>query len=262
MKKSFTLIELLVVIAIIAILAAILMPALQQARERAMTTNCMSNLRQMSTAGSMYMDDHRGFWPCGIRYYFSYITQLARANLVPQAAAENGNTFANCPKTEIQSQEINATLWQQTYGTHYVHNDAESNWFGTGFPVMDSPDQNLAYYQRDVLVPNAGPVPLSRRVMLADSAMIRDDKVLVQSAHLYTVGLDIDASSKVGTPYFVHGERINVVCFGGNAESLSYDDHWNNYFYPYFGYGGKPVAMLPKSWITSAGQFLFVNSRP
>ena len=88
MKKNFTLIELLVVIAIIAILAAILMPALQQARERAMTTNCMSNLRQMSTAGSMYMDDHRGFWPCGIRYYFSYITQLARANLVPQAAAE------------------------------------------------------------------------------------------------------------------------------------------------------------------------------
>ena len=56
--KSFTLIELLVVIAIIAILAAILMPALSQAREKAKSSSCVGNLKQCSTAMLMYADDY------------------------------------------------------------------------------------------------------------------------------------------------------------------------------------------------------------
>lgn len=60
-KRLFTLIELLVVIAIIAILAAILLPALQSARERSRRASCTSNLKQLALGGNMYGNDYEDY---------------------------------------------------------------------------------------------------------------------------------------------------------------------------------------------------------
>jgi prepilin-type N-terminal cleavage/methylation domain-containing protein len=74
-ERAFTLIELLVVIAIIAILMAILMPALARVKEQARTTGCLANLKQWNLVTKMYCDDNDGhfwsglnstgyWWPC------------------------------------------------------------------------------------------------------------------------------------------------------------------------------------------------------
>lgn len=66
--KAFTLIELLVVVAIIAVLVAILLPALSHARDQAEMIACLSVQKQMATATVLYMDEYGGCVPMPIRY--------------------------------------------------------------------------------------------------------------------------------------------------------------------------------------------------
>lgn len=71
----FTLIELLVVAAMIAMLCALLLPALAKARDAGKKISCIGNLKQLGVAVNMYISDNRDWLPSGTRYYDPYYRQ-------------------------------------------------------------------------------------------------------------------------------------------------------------------------------------------
>jgi prepilin-type N-terminal cleavage/methylation domain-containing protein/prepilin-type processing-associated H-X9-DG protein len=98
--RAFTLIELLVVIAIIAILAAMLLPALSAAKQRAWTTSCNSNLHQVGLGMRMFADDNNEYYPeSGADIYWGAVDMTTgKPSWLEQIFPYVGNTNAyDCP---------------------------------------------------------------------------------------------------------------------------------------------------------------------
>jgi prepilin-type N-terminal cleavage/methylation domain-containing protein/prepilin-type processing-associated H-X9-DG protein len=96
-RVGFTLIELLVVIAIIAVLAALLLPALGRAKQAGLSTQCLSNVRQLQMAFHLYTEDHNGWFPPNNEtnfgddwYYFHPINRPAWVQGYMDYKPENG----------------------------------------------------------------------------------------------------------------------------------------------------------------------------
>ncbi len=121
-RKAFTLIELLVVISIIALMIAILLPALQNAREAARTSICLSNLHQISIGVAAYTNDSDFIMPntvnAGSSHYIQWPLLLEKLKYFPSRAV------LSCPAEEIIPPADGPSVAGQvaTYRTHYAVN--------------------------------------------------------------------------------------------------------------------------------------------